>query len=101
MPNRTRFDGTAAAQRSIQAFCKQNGMVKAGITLFALSIVNAVAFNIWRWDKPLNNPGGPLAGMGFWPLAWEVSSTTLFSLASALCLVGKMRSQAHRPPPSS
>jgi len=94
--NRAKFDSRAVARNRLQAFREQNITVKIGIALFALSIVNAVAFNVWRWDKPLNNPGGPLKSMGFWPVAWEASSTILFNLASAVSISGRMRSQARR-----
>ena len=47
------------------------------VLLYACVLVNDIWFLAWRWDKPASNPGGPLASMGGWVMAWEVSTTTL------------------------
>jgi hypothetical protein len=54
--------------------------------LYACVMANDVWFLTWRWDKPANNPGGPLASMGGWVMAWEVSTTTLPLVVSLIVL---------------
>lgn len=64
-----------------------------GLTLGVIGLLDGILFLIWRWNKPPNNPGGPLASMGAWVMVWEVSSHVLMFLGSMCAMIASVMIQ--------
>ena len=74
---------------------QQEGKLKRLSPLFWIGLVvglvgqiDGYMFLAWRWDKPINNPGGPLQSLGKGVVAWEVSGHTLVGLGVCIMLTG-------------
>jgi hypothetical protein len=57
-----------------------------GVIIIVIGVIDTVIFFVWRWDKPPDNPGGPLISMGGWVVGWEQSGGTL-RLLGLLCVL--------------
>ncbi|MES2461445.1 MAG: hypothetical protein V4671_12755 [Armatimonadota bacterium] len=67
----------------------------------------SVGYLVWRQDKPLGNPGGPIGSMGEWYVFWNwiaigpgpmLSAWGWFSVL--LYLWGKFKERVGEPPPA-
>lgn len=63
------------------------------LAIAIVGLIDNIVFLIWRHDKPLHNPGGPLAEMGAGVVFWELSGRLLMWVACFILLCGQVLNQ--------
>ncbi len=56
-----------------------------------VGLIDMIVFMIWRHDKPLNDPGGPVGSMGTGIVLWSISGNMLMTLSTLVLAIGRYR----------
>lgn len=61
----------------MKTMLRSSRLFRLSLLIGLLGFINMAVFTMWRWNKPLDNPGGPLASLGSWVVAWEISRSCM------------------------